>query len=91
MSVRKIFAAFAFFSLFAASAASASLNSNDIAGAKGAKEDNAPPASAVQNVRRGSPIVMGRSVSLHHKTKLHHIKVKPIDSIEKPAAPEEAE
>ena len=28
------------------------------------------------------PIVMGRSVSLHHKTKLHHVKVKPLDSNE---------
>jgi hypothetical protein len=29
-----------------------------------------------------APIVMGRSVSLHHKTKLHHVKVKPFDSNE---------
>jgi len=88
MSVRKIFAVFAFLSLFAASAASAGRISNDAAGAK---EDNALPPSVVQEVRRDFPIVMGRSVSVHHKTKLHHIKMKPTDLIEKPAAPEEAE
>jgi hypothetical protein len=25
---------------------------------------------------------MGRSVSAHHKTKLHHVKMKPLDSID---------
>ena len=29
-----------------------------------------------------APIVVGRSVSLHHKTKLHHVKVEPLDSNE---------
>jgi len=29
---------------------------------------------------------MGRSVSEHHKTKLHHIKMKPPESIETPVA-----
>jgi hypothetical protein len=29
-----------------------------------------------------APVVMGRSVSLHPKTKLHHVKVKPFDSNE---------
>jgi hypothetical protein len=32
-----------------------------------------------------APIVMGRSVSDHHKSKMHHIKMKPLDSIETPA------
>jgi hypothetical protein len=32
------------------------------------------------------PIVMGRSVSVHHKTKLHHIKMQPLESIETPVA-----
>ena len=26
------------------------------------------------------PIVMGRSASVHHKTKLHHLKVTPVES-----------
>jgi hypothetical protein len=33
-----------------------------------------------------APIVIGRSVSAHHKTKLHHIKIKPLESIETPVA-----
>jgi len=36
----------------------------------------------VHHVWREAPIVVGRSVSLHHKTKLHHVKVKPLDSNE---------
>ena len=27
---------------------------------------------------RTRPIVMGRSVSAHHKTKLHHVRMKPL-------------
>ena len=42
-----------------------------------------PPKRAasevVHHVGPEAPIVMGRSVSLHHKTKLHHVKVKPPD------------
>jgi hypothetical protein len=44
------------------------------------------PASA-RHTRPQAPIVMGRSVSTHHKTnktKLHHIKMKPLESIESP-------
>jgi hypothetical protein len=33
-----------------------------------------------------APIVIGRSVSAHPKTKLHHIKIKPLESIETPVA-----
>jgi hypothetical protein len=29
---------------------------------------------------------MGRSVSAHHKTKLHHIKMELLESIETPVA-----
>jgi hypothetical protein len=44
-----------------------------------------PPKGAaasvvVHHVGPETPIVMGRSVSLHHKTKLHHVKMKPLDS-----------
>jgi hypothetical protein len=35
-----------------------------------------------------TPIVMGRSVSVHYKTKLHHVKMKPLDSIELPITAE---
>jgi hypothetical protein len=37
---------------------------------------------AVHHIWPEAPIVMGRSVSLHHKTKLHHVRVKPLDSNE---------
>ena len=37
------------------------------------------PAS-VRHAKPQAPIVMGRSVSDRHKTKLHHVKMKPLDS-----------
>lgn len=44
---------------------------------------NGAAASVVlHHVGPQAPIVMGRSVSLHHKTKLHHVRVKPLDSNE---------
>ena len=56
-------------------------NSKQVANLKG---DKVPPKVAVASVGvhhvwPEGPIVMGRSVSLHHKTKLHHVKVKPLD------------
>jgi hypothetical protein len=36
----------------------------------------------VHHVWPEAPIVVGRSVSVHHKTKLHHVKDKPLDSNE---------
>jgi hypothetical protein len=37
---------------------------------------------SVRHAKPQAPIVMGRSVSAHHKTKLHHVKMKPLDSID---------
>jgi len=37
-----------------------------------------------RHVKPPAPIVMGRSVSDNRKTKLHHIKIKPLDSIDTP-------
>jgi hypothetical protein len=59
-------------------------NSKQVANLNG---DKVPPKGAaafvvVHHVWPEAPIVMGRSVSLHHKTKLHHVKVKPLDSNE---------
>ena len=59
-------------------------NSKQVANLKG---DKVPPKVAVASVGvhhvwPEGPIVMGRSVSLHHKTKLHHVKVKPLNSNE---------
>jgi hypothetical protein len=59
-------------------------NSKQVANVKGDKgRPNGAAASVVlHHVRSQAPIVMGRSVSLHHKTKLHHVKAKPLDSNE---------
>ena len=59
-------------------------NSKQVANVKG---DKMPPKGAaasvmVHHVGPQAPIVMGRSVSLHHKSKLHHVKMKPPDSNE---------
>ena len=59
-------------------------NSKQVANVKG---DKVPPKQAaasvaVHQVWPQAPIVMGRSVSFHHKTKLHHVKFKPLDSNE---------
>ncbi|MGB8900406.1 MAG: hypothetical protein WCC90_14730 [Methylocella sp.] len=59
-------------------------NTKQVANVEG---DKVPPKGAatsvvVHYVWLEAPIVMGRSVSFHHKTKLHHVKVKPLDSNE---------
>ena len=59
-------------------------NSKQVANVKG---DKMPPKGAaasvmVHHVGPQAPIVMGRSVSVHHKSKLHHVKMKPPDSNE---------
>jgi hypothetical protein len=56
-------------------------NSKPVANVKG---DKVPPKQAaasvaVHHVGPQGPIVMGRSVSFHHKTKLHHMKFKLLD------------
>jgi hypothetical protein len=38
--------------------------------------------AGARHARPQAPIVIGRSVSIRHKTKLHHIKMKPLESIE---------
>jgi hypothetical protein len=58
-------------------------NSKQVANVKG---DKVPPKKAAASVAVRhvwlAPIVVGRSVSLHHKTKLHHVNVKPLESNE---------
>ena len=59
-------------------------NSKQVANVKG---DKVPPKGAVasvvvHHVWPEAPIVVGRSVSVHHKTKLRHVKDKPLDSNE---------
>ena len=59
-------------------------NSKQVANVKGDKvlPEEASASVVVHHVGSEAPIVMGRSVSLHHKTKLHHVKDKPLDSNE---------
>ena len=58
-------------------------NSKQVANVKGDKvRPNGAAASVAVQVWPQAPIVMGRSVSFHHKTKLHHVKFKPLDSNE---------
>jgi hypothetical protein len=55
----------------------------------GVKGDHALPTSGLASARYArpqAPIVIGRSVSEHHKTKLHHIKITPLESIETPVS-----
>ena len=96
MTLGKIFGILIFSSLAATGATLAGgisknlANSRNLANAKqvaNVKGDKVPPKQAaasvaVHQVWPQGPIVMGRSVSFHHKTKLHHVKFKPPDSNE---------
>ena len=59
-------------------------NTKQVANVEGDKvlPKEASASVVVHHVWPEGPIVVGRSVSLHHKTKLHHVKVKPLDSNE---------
>jgi hypothetical protein len=70
------------------SAALAAANS-DKASRKGDHPPKTAPACAAKtapavsrHVKPEAPIVMGRSISAHHKTKLHHVKVNPTEADE---------
>jgi len=67
-------------SLFLASAAFAAANS-DKASRKGDHPQKAAPVVS-RHIKPETPIVMGRSISAHHKTKLHHVKVNPAEADE---------
>lgn len=40
------------------------------------------PVSLANSLKPQTPIVMGRSVSDHRKTKLHHVKIQPPEAAE---------
>lgn len=86
MTIGRILGIFIFSNLAASGAA--------FAGGKGAgsKMDRpvstSEPATGARHVIVQAPIVMGRSVTEHHKTKLHHIKIKPLELVETPAPTE---
>jgi hypothetical protein len=48
---------------------------------------NTPAPVVVRHVvKPPAPIVMGRSVSVHRNTKLHHVRIKPLDAVDTPVA-----
>jgi len=55
----------------------AGLVKGDKAGAK-----NGQVQVNVRHATPQAPIVMGRSISVHHKTKLHHVKINSLESID---------
>jgi hypothetical protein len=89
MALGKIFGILIFSSLAATGATLAGSISKNLANSKhvaNVKGDKVPPKGAaasvmVHHVWPEAPIVMGRSVS-HHKTTMHHVRVKPLDSNE---------
>jgi hypothetical protein len=86
MTVGRILVILFFSSLVATGAALAGGIPNHGAGIKG---DHPLPTSAPASARHArpqAPIVMGRSVNVPHKSKLHHIKMKPLESIETPVS-----
>jgi hypothetical protein len=90
MTLGKIFGILIFSSLAATRATLAGGISKNLANARqvaNVKGDKVPPKEAAASVVvhhfwPQGPIVMGRSVSFHHKTKLRHVKFKPLDSNE---------
>ena len=83
MTLGRIFAILFFSSLAATGATLA----GGIPKEPGIKGDHPLPPSrpaSARHARPQAPIVMGRSVSERHKTKVHHLKMKPLESIETP-------
>ncbi len=80
MTIGRIFIILIFSSLVATGATLA----KGIPKGAGIKGDHPLPASVPARARPQAPIVMGRSASVHRKTKLHHLKLKPVELIETP-------
>jgi hypothetical protein len=98
MTFGKVFGVLVVLSLTATGAAMARDISNGTVDVKGntaslVKGDKGTAKSGQVPSVRTRPIVMGRSVSAHHKTKLHHVRMtlhhvrmKPLDSIDTPVS-----
>lgn len=87
MTVRQMIGIFVFASLIATGNALA----GGLSKGSGVKGDHALPTSGLasasaRHARPQAPIVIGRSVSVRRKTKLHHIKMKPLESTETSAS-----
>ena len=84
MTLVRIVGILIFSSLVATGATLAGGTPNKVAGIKGDHALAKSGPASIRHVRPEMPIVMGRSASVHHKTKLHHIKMKLLESIENP-------
>lgn len=83
MRFGRVFGFVVFSGLLAANAALAG-NATESAGVKANHALPKNSAAIVRHVKPQAPIVMGRSVSaIHHKSKLHHVKVKAAEPGEK--------
>ena len=85
MTVGRIFGIL-FFSSLAATGTTLAGSTPKGAGIKPGHPLPTSGAGSARQPRPQAPIVIGRSVSAHHKTKLHHIKMQPLESIETPVA-----
>ncbi len=88
MIIGRIFGIFIFSSLAASGAAFAGGIPKGTAGKIDHPVSTSEPATGARHVIAQAPIVMGRSVTERHKTKLHHIKMKPLELVETPAPAE---
>ena len=62
--------------------AKANHGKSDHIGQKTSPAAQKTPAPASRNIKPQAPIVMGRSISIHHKSKLHHVTAVPADASE---------
>jgi hypothetical protein len=69
-----------FFSLFLGVSAAIAGSHADGAGKKASHVPPKSVPSAASQIKPQAPIVMGRSVTVHRKTKLHHVKIKPLET-----------
>ena len=83
MTIGRIFGILFLLSIAATGAALAGGNPKG-AGIKGDHPLPTSRSASARHARPQAPIVMGRSVSVRHKTKLHHIRMKPLELVETP-------
>ncbi|MGQ0446312.1 MAG: hypothetical protein ACT4O2_14610 [Beijerinckiaceae bacterium] len=73
-----------FFSSLAATSVSLAAGTPKGGANKGGHPLPVSAPAAAKHARPQAPIVMGRSASVRRKSKLHHIKMKPLELVETP-------
>ncbi len=79
MSFHKVFAICSIFGLLAAPVAFANPVSS---AAQESSGGNAAPVTSAAYEPNDAPIVSGRSVMTRHKSKMHHVRIKPDDALD---------